>query len=98
MTAHKSFAFINGAVFIFAFFKYATDCIIIERPPNPQIKAQSGSVSVLIGSVDKIFKPCVLSIRPKASAFAVSKFPNKSASKFIIGFNKFKPNKIDENM
>ena len=85
MTALKSLAFTKGAVFIFAFFKYATDCIITESPPNPQINADSGIVSVFKVQVDKIFSPLVLSISPKASAFALSKSPKIIEKRLIIG-------------
>ena len=98
MTALKSLAFIKGAVFIFAFFKYAIDCIITESPPNPQIKADREMVRAFMFVADKSFNPLVLSIRPKVSAFAVSRFPKKRLNKLIIGRNKLNWKRIDDNI
>ena len=75
-TALSNFESKNGAVFIFAFFKYATDCIIIESPLAPQIKAQSGKQTP--PNKDKVFNPCVHSKSPKTKPFAILSLPKMS--------------------
>lgn len=63
------FARINGAVFIFAFFAKAKDCVMIESPPKPQMLAVTGNAKKDMPDDDKILIPLVHSKSPIKSPF-----------------------------
>ena len=85
ITAQVIFARIKGAVFIFAFFKYASDCIITEIPPKPQIKLHRGKAKKLFFRVEIILSPCVHSKIPKVKPFAKTFSPRKREKRSMIG-------------
>ena len=83
----------NGAVFIFAFFKYARDCAKTENPPNPHKLAQIGKVKSVLPFTESVFKPLVHSNKPKVIDFEVFSLPVIFVSKKIKGLSMPSDNK-----
>ena len=84
----------RGAVFIFADFKKAIDCIITDSPPNPQIKLAIGNVKKVIFVENSIFNPLVLSRSPTASDFDCASFLKIREKRVTSGDKILKSNRI----
>ena len=73
----------NGAVFIFAFFKNASDWQMIESPPNPQIPPAIGKAIGLFNCANS-FSPPVHSSPPEIMTLKIpfiGKKQNKTSQK-----------------
>lgn len=55
---------INGAVFIFALFKYESDWKSIESPPKEHREQAIGSASAVLLDKESVFSPLVHSNNP----------------------------------
>lgn len=96
-TACKIFAAINTKALICAVFKNATDCAIIDNPPNCNKKDAMGRVILLTPAQASVFNPDVVSNNPKVKALLISLFLKIILKNDIIGFNAPKENKISVN-
>ena len=93
-TAESVLASTKGAVFIFAFFKNAIDCIMTEIPPNPHINAVIGRENKPILQFAIACAPLVHSNNPKTIPSEIEVLLKIPFKRLIIGVKILRVTKI----